>query len=225
VFVDEGSTHFDARTNSREVATQFTPLAKRFAKIGVDVFATVGHTGKDLHPEVKRLVTLAFFKHSKKDVDFYEEWPADADMPTERLFGGTVEELEPALDEPNPDDAAPWEWDLDADLWSENLDWDGLLDRLFPLSSPDGSPYLFVAIIIQILLDPACGHRFRGFPQSKFLLNSRFVNNNLLQVLLGKMRHEDQEGTGRNEGNQKGKRRHRQIKPQELTGRLAGLRP
>lgn len=129
VFVDEGSTHFDARTNSREVATQFTPLAKRFAKIGVDVFATVGHTGKDLHPEVKRLVTLAFFKHSKKDVDFYKEWPADADMPTGRLFGGTVEELEPALDEPNPDDAAPWEWNLDPDLWSENLDWDGLLDQ------------------------------------------------------------------------------------------------
>jgi len=130
VFIDEGSTHFDARTHSREVAVQFTPLAKRFAKIGVDVFATVGHTGKDLHPEVKRLLTLAFFKTAKKSVDLYGNWPADADMPTERLFGGTVENLEAALDEPDPDDAAPWAWNLEAELFARDLDWPELLDRL-----------------------------------------------------------------------------------------------
>jgi len=130
VFIDEGSTHFDARTHSREVAVQFTPLAKRFAKIGVDVFATVGHTGKDLHPEVKRLLTLAFFKTAKKSVDFYGNWPADADMPTDRLFGGTIENLEAALDEPDPDDAAPWAWNLEAELFARDLDWPELLDRL-----------------------------------------------------------------------------------------------
>ncbi|MGZ0746714.1 hypothetical protein [Haloparvum sp. AD34] len=130
VFVDEGSTHFDARTNSREVAVQFTPLAKRMAKIGVDVFATVGHTGKDLHPELKRLLTMAFFKLSKKEVDFFGDWPADADYPTDRLFGGTVEELEPALEEPDPDDAAPWSWDLEPDLFARDLDWPDLLELL-----------------------------------------------------------------------------------------------
>ncbi len=130
VFIDEGSTHFDARTNRREVAVQFTPLAKRFAKLGVDVFATVGHTGKDLHPELKRLLTLAFYKHSKKEVDFFNNWPADADYPTDRLFGGMVEELEPALEEPDPDDAAPWSWNLEPDLFSRDLDWKELGHRL-----------------------------------------------------------------------------------------------
>jgi len=130
VFIDEGSTHFDARTFSHAVATQFTPLAKRFAKIGVDVFATVGHTGKDLHPEVKRLLTFAFFKYQKTEVDFFGRWPAEADMPTDRLFGGTVENLEPALEEPDPDDAAPWAWNLESELFARDLDWPELLDRL-----------------------------------------------------------------------------------------------
>jgi hypothetical protein len=130
VFLDEGSTHFDARTFSREVATQFTPLAKRFAKLNVDAFGTVGHTGKDLHPEVKRLTTLAYFKHEKKRADFYSNWDAESDMPEDRLFGGTVENLEPALSEPDPDDAAPWAWNLKPELFSLDLDWPELLDEL-----------------------------------------------------------------------------------------------
>ena len=130
VFIDEGSTHFDARTNSYEVAAQFSPLAKRMAKINVDVFGTVFHTGKDCHPELKRLFTTAYFKHSKKEVDFFADWPADADKPTNQLFGGTVENLEPATAEPDPDDAAPWNWNLEPDLFALDLDWPGLLDEL-----------------------------------------------------------------------------------------------
>ncbi|MYL16174.1 hypothetical protein GLW36_05865 [Halorubrum terrestre] len=130
VFIDEGSTHFDARTNSYEVAAQFSPLAKRMAKINVDVFGTVFHTGKDCHPELKRLFTTAFFKYSKKEVDFFADWPADADKPTNQLFGGTVENLEPAAAEPNPDDAAPWNWNLEPDLFALDLDWPDLLDEL-----------------------------------------------------------------------------------------------
>ncbi|WP_434521088.1 hypothetical protein [Halorubrum sp. AS12] len=130
VFIDEGSTHFDARTNSYEVAAQFSPLAKRMAKINVDVFGTVFHTGKDCHPELKRLFTTAYFKHSKKEVDFFADWPADADKPTNQLFGGTVENLEPAIAEPDPDDAAPWNWNLEPDLFSLDLDWPDLLDEL-----------------------------------------------------------------------------------------------
>lgn len=130
VFVDEGSTHFDARTQSREVAVQFNPLAKRFAKVGVDVFATVGHTGKDLHPELKRLVTTAFYKHTKKEVEFFADWPADSDAPDDRLFGGVVDELEPAKAEPDPDDSAPWRWNLRADLFADDLEWPELLEQL-----------------------------------------------------------------------------------------------
>lgn len=100
------------------------------AKLDVDVFATVGHTGKDLHPELKRLLTLAFFKHSKKEVDFFDNWPADEDYPTDRLFGGALEELEPATEEPDPDDAAPWAWNLEQDLFAQDLDWVELAQRL-----------------------------------------------------------------------------------------------
>ncbi|WP_049983593.1 hypothetical protein [Halorubrum sp. BV1] len=130
VFIDEGSTHFDARTNSYEVAAQFSPLAKRMAKVNVDVFGTVFHTGKDCHPELKRLFTTAFFKHSKKDVDFFDDWPAEADKPTNQLFGGMVENLEPADAEPDPNDAAPWDWNLQSDLFALDLDWPDLLDAL-----------------------------------------------------------------------------------------------
>ena len=130
VFIDEGSTHFDARTNSYEVAAQFSPLAKRMAKVNVDVFGTVFHTGKDCHPELKRLFTTAYFKHSKKEVDFFENWPADSDKPTDQLFGGSVENLEPATAEPDPDDAAPWDWNLEPDLFALDLDWPDLLDEL-----------------------------------------------------------------------------------------------
>jgi hypothetical protein len=42
-----------------------------------------------------------------EEVDYVENWPADSDAPTDRLFGGMVDELEPALEEPDPDDAAP----------------------------------------------------------------------------------------------------------------------
>jgi len=90
----------------------------------------VDHTGKGLHPELKRLLTLAFFKHSKKEIGFFENWPTDADAPTDRLFGGVVEELEPALEEPDPDDAAPWAWDLEADLFARDLGWDELCRQL-----------------------------------------------------------------------------------------------
>jgi hypothetical protein len=130
VFVDEGSTHFDSRTNRREVATQWTPLAKRFAKIGVDTCGIIGHTGKDLHPEVKRLTTLGVFKATKRRAEFYDRWPADADFPADQLFGGDLEDLEKSSIEYDPNDAAPWSWNLRADLFAEDFDWPELLDLL-----------------------------------------------------------------------------------------------
>jgi len=121
VFIDESSTHFDARTYRREVATQRTPLSKRFAKIGVDARGNVIHTGKDTHPELKRMATLAYYKTEKKVVEFYERWPADADYPTDQLFGGSIDDFEPTGYEADPNDAAPWAWNLEPDLFSKDL--------------------------------------------------------------------------------------------------------
>lgn len=117
VFVDEGSTHFDARTNSYEVASQMTPLAKRFAKLGVSVFATIGHTKKDVHPEIKRLTTLAYFKEEKKSVEVFEG--VSDDQLVDPLFEGPIEAVEPTTVEYDPDDWSPWRFDLEADRLQE----------------------------------------------------------------------------------------------------------
>lgn len=130
VVIDECSTHMDARTYRREVATQWTPLCKRFAKIGVDLVACICHTGKDFHPEAKRLTTLAVKKEDRKTAEFFGTWPADGDAPTDPLFAGPVGELEPSGVEYDPDDSAPWRWDLRPDLFTRDLDWNQLLDEL-----------------------------------------------------------------------------------------------
>lgn len=130
IVLDEGSTHLDARTNRREVATQFTPLAKRFAKIGVEAFGTVLHTGKDGHPEVKRLTTLAYWKKEKTTAEFFERWPSDADKPTDPVFAGSIDDLEKTSHYYDPDDAAPWSWNLRPDLFRKDLSWSELLSEL-----------------------------------------------------------------------------------------------
>ena len=129
VMIDEGSTHFDARTYRQEVATQYTPLAKRYAKIGVDVEAVIVHTGKDLHPERKRLSTTAFYKEAKETAEFFDHWPADTDRPVDQLFGGRIDDLEKA-DGYDPNDSAPWSWDLEPELFTEDLPWPNLLEKL-----------------------------------------------------------------------------------------------
>jgi hypothetical protein len=37
-----------------------------------------------------------------------------------------VDELEPTLEEPDPDDATPWTWNLEADLFARDVGWDEL---------------------------------------------------------------------------------------------------
>jgi len=130
VVIDEGSTHFDARTYRHPVASQWTPSAKRFGKIGVWSTIVIGHTGKDLHPEVKRLTTLALWKTAKETAEFYGRWPADSAEPADQLFAGDVEPIEGAASDYDPDDAAPWNWNLRAELYSNDTDWRGLLELL-----------------------------------------------------------------------------------------------
>lgn len=110
IFIDEGSTHFDARTNSHEVAAQFSPFSKRFAKLSID-FATIGHTIKDVHPEVKRQTTTFFHKPGLKQVQFYDDFVED--QLTSPVFPEPIEGLEKPTIEYDPDDWSPLHWDLD----------------------------------------------------------------------------------------------------------------
>jgi hypothetical protein len=136
VVVDEGSTHFDARTRSREVGHQWSPAVKRMSKLGVEVVGVIGHTGKDVHPEQKRLTSLAFYKTAPDRATFFEKWPSDSERPAGELFGGDLVDLEPTLTEYDPDDASPWEWNLDPDVFNRSFgDWDefaAILDETGP---------------------------------------------------------------------------------------------
>jgi len=137
VAIDEASTHFDARTFSREVSQQWTPAAKRFAKLNVDACAVIGHTGKDVHPEAKRLTTTALWKQEKEIVEFYGAWDADDDSPKDPLFSGPVSELQATRYDYPPDDPAPWSWNLEADLFARDLSWSEFLTRLRERGSPN----------------------------------------------------------------------------------------
>jgi hypothetical protein len=77
----------------------------------------IGHTGKDLHPEQKRLTTLPFFKEEQTAVDFFDEWPAEAESLVGERFGGLLVNLEKTVSDYDPDDAYPWEWNFQADLF------------------------------------------------------------------------------------------------------------
>ena len=96
IYLDEGSTHFDSRTYRKQVADQYTPVAKRYAKIGVDAEVVVIHTGKDLHPERKRLTTTAVWKLDKTTAEVYSDWPEDSSTPQDREFSGALLDLERA---------------------------------------------------------------------------------------------------------------------------------
>lgn len=130
IVIDESSTHFDARTHRHEVASQWTPAAKRFAKIGVDVCGQICHTGMDFHPEAKRLCTLAYEKIDKKTVEWFSNWPGSTDYPSDSIFSGAVQDLEPYWGFYDSDEAAPWSWNLETDLFQLDLTWSGLLEKL-----------------------------------------------------------------------------------------------
>lgn len=130
VVIDEGSTHFDARTYRTEVAEQWTPAAKRFAKIGVEFCGIVIHTGKDGHPECKRLTTCAYYKPTQTAIELYENWPAESDSPNEPIYPDPIDPIEEHSGTYDPDDQAPWSWNLEADLFTHDLEWGELLTML-----------------------------------------------------------------------------------------------
>ena len=104
---DEASTHLDARTHSREVAHQYTPLLKRFAKVNTDAIH-IGHSGKDIHTELRRgtLMTEFIFKTDLKTATVYDRMQDD--LGVDELYS-LIEIPEPSS-HVDPDDFAPWSW-------------------------------------------------------------------------------------------------------------------
>ncbi|NLV06114.1 hypothetical protein GOC83_08230 [Haloarcula rubripromontorii] len=128
--LDEASRYMDARVYSREVSTQYAPALKAMSKLGVEVVGAVGHTGKDVVPECKRLTNLAFWKSAPGAVEFYTNWDGDADRPDSPLFDADLTDLEPTLHSYDPDDVASWKWNLNPDVWRGFDDWNHFGDRL-----------------------------------------------------------------------------------------------
>jgi hypothetical protein len=105
---DECSTHLDARTNSYEVASQYTPLLKRFAKVNCDA-AHIGHSGYDIHAELRRptLTTEFIFKTGKKTAEVYRDMHEDVGADLKYKAEGIPD----ATHDLDPDDMAPWSWE------------------------------------------------------------------------------------------------------------------
>lgn len=130
VVFDEASRYMDSRTFGQEVAHQWTPAIKMFSKLGVEIAAHIGHTGKDVVPAIKRLTNLAVFKTAPDEARFFERWPGDADRPDDPLFDADLTDLEPTATGYDPDDVASWSWDLDADVYDGFRDWQHFGTRL-----------------------------------------------------------------------------------------------
>ena len=107
------------------------------SKVGTEVVGVIGHTGKDVDPEAKRLTNLAFWREKKDSLDFFSDWPANSDRPANQLFGGSLESLEATSATYDPDDAVPWNWNLKSELFSKDLDWADLLDELRRIGPTD----------------------------------------------------------------------------------------
>lgn len=115
LFLDEGSTWFNARTFQREVSNQFDPISRRFAKIGVDLFCTVSHDKYDVCPSVRRLVNDAGAVLEKTAVDemtVYETWEDDELRDRRAAYEGIPHPDEMNI-EYDQNDIAPWNWNLD----------------------------------------------------------------------------------------------------------------
>ena len=130
VLIDEGSRHFDARHKSYEVSAQWTPIHKAMSKLGVAAVIAIGHTGKDVAPEVKRITSLAGWKTEKDVVELYNNWPADDDRPDDPLVAGEVTSLQKSDVIYDADDPAPWSWNLDPAVFDGDYSWSEMGDLL-----------------------------------------------------------------------------------------------
>ena len=120
VLIDEASRCFGAKKYGYQVEEQWVSLAKKFAKFGgapggVDS-VLIGHTLLDISPECLRLATLVLWKEEKELGQFYASVDPEDRALTNPMFPDPLSPVEKMPDRYyDPDDMAPWTWDLNAE--------------------------------------------------------------------------------------------------------------
>ena len=112
IVLDEGHEHLEAsKTDSRKfVTSEFAPFLKKCGKRGVRLVIIIAHTGRDLHPEIKRLSTHL---GRKVDLETFELY-ADFDDDSHRLHDHvrTLSDLPAPPYWYDPDDMAPFSYEI-----------------------------------------------------------------------------------------------------------------
>lgn len=108
LFFDECSTHLDARKFGYEVANQYLPWVKRFAKVNLDALH-IGHSGMDIHKDLRRstISTEFIFKRDLKVADVYSSM--DDDQGSDKKY--RLEAIPETSIPYDPDDFSPWRWE------------------------------------------------------------------------------------------------------------------
>lgn len=133
VLFDEASSHASGYSqHAQEVQKKLSPMMKYIRKRGGNLIM-IGHTGKDVHPDVRRLAT-AVTKEDKKIASFYEDVDPETQagvgeiftldgIPATTLDYDTLEESEwswsevpPDADDPAADDG-PDQIDRDVEIY------------------------------------------------------------------------------------------------------------
>lgn len=117
LILDEGSTWFDATSYGREVRNQWSPMTKRFAKFagGVDSIV-IGHTLMDICPAALRVATAILWKEKQDVGQWFDSVDPDSRELDDPIFPDPLVDIEKIPDRVyDPDDMAPWKWDLDPD--------------------------------------------------------------------------------------------------------------
>jgi len=109
VVLDEGHEHLDGGTheNKQFIRNEFGPFLKKCGKeADVVLFVVIAHTGKDLHPEIKRLSTHLGKKIDLKTLELFN----DFDDNSHRLLDPhmTLRDLPQPPYYYDPDDMAPF---------------------------------------------------------------------------------------------------------------------
>lgn len=111
VILDEAHIHLDGGRNEsrRYVRDEFAPMLKKVGKRGCELFIIIAHTGKDLHPECKRLATHCARKESLRSVSLYNDFEDSSHrLEDEHLV---IDESLPAPPyDYNPNDMAPYSY-------------------------------------------------------------------------------------------------------------------
>lgn len=111
IVLDEGHEHLEASKNeSRRFVTEtFAPFLKKCGKRNVQLVIIIAHTGRDLHPEIKRLSSGLARKIDLQTLELFSDFDDDSHrlLDLER----TLTDLPPPPYYYDPDDMAPFSYD------------------------------------------------------------------------------------------------------------------